>query len=186
MNNIYTESKDMFSEFNALKDSILGGGSASTKTNIEENAKLKWATAEGFVPHYNPNMDEISWVQRPKTALEKLPNYMQVEGSMSPEELANRYPIFQWKANEGLNVAIQKVIQDCLDGVVSVQHAEELLEQMAIDSYPKAKKATKWNESHLSDSDKVGTKEARSKILMSTGGDVATVSKYVKELSGGE
>lgn len=182
MSNIYNETKQMFSEFESLKNSILGS-EKQNETAFEKEEKILWAKAENFAPIYNPNTDEISWVQKPKTTLEKLPNYMQVEGSMSPEQISNSYPIFQWKANSGLNDSIQKVVQDCIDGNISVQHAEELLTQMAKDSYSDAKKATKWSPSQLKESDKVGTKKERDAILAKTGGDVSTVSKYMKEIS---
>lgn len=99
-------------------------------------AKREWAKQEGFSPYYNPNQDDTTWIPKPKPAY-TMPNNQRLQGSMSPERLAEVYPAFATKTKE-IDPLLTEIYQAALDGKVTQQRAQELVMQLAIDTYKQA------------------------------------------------
>lgn len=192
MNNDF---KSMLEQFESVKASILNSGKDTASPEVlSESAKVQWAYNEGYRPAYDPNADKVTWEQRKPTPMEKVPTYMRTQGSMSPEQLANAYTIFQAKNTAPLDILngstvaeVQRgIVTDMLAGNISEQRAEEMLKQLAKSTLPIMKEITGWSESKLKAHDKVSTKEARDALIALKGGDVATESDYLKSLKEGE
>ncbi|EPR3242574.1 hypothetical protein ACU41F_003137 [Klebsiella aerogenes] len=177
----------MLSDYQSLKSSILSHGSVNNNGGMDSvNApeEVKWAIAqeEGFVPHYNPNRDSVVWMPKQETPMEQIPNVMKAGGSMSPEQIANIYPIFQWKNTSGFNDVLAGIIKDLHAGNITTQRAEELVMQLTKESYKEARKATGFSESKLKPQDKVSTKEMRDALINVHGADYASESNYLKQM----
>lgn len=98
--------------------------------------KLQWAAQEGFKPQYDPNTDQVSWVQEPKPPYQQN-HLMNLEGSMSPERLQESYPAFGFKAKH-IDPVLQEIIQKALDGDITTQRAKELTYQLALNTFREA------------------------------------------------
>lgn len=103
-------------------------------------AKMEWAKQEGFNPLYNPNQDEVSWVPEQKPSY-SMPNNLRLQGSMSPERLAEVYPAFQTKKTE-IDPVLSEICQAALDGKITQQRAQELVMQLALDTFADAWQGT--------------------------------------------
>ena len=174
----------MLSDYQGLKESILNHGSINKGVTESTSEQIKWAVAqeEGFAPHYNPNLDKLVWMPKQETPMEQIPNVMKAGGSMSPEQLANVYPILQWKNTSGFNDALAGIITDLHSGHITTQRAEELVMQLAKEAYKEARNATSFSEGKLKPQDKVSTKDLRDSIISVKGSDFASESSYLKQL----
>lgn len=105
----------------------------------ESPAKMQWAMQEGYRPNYDPNSDAVVWTQEPKPAYQAN-HVMNLEGSMSPERMAEVYPAFALKAQH-IDPVLQEIIAKALSGEITTQRAKELAYQLAIDTYKDA-----WSE----------------------------------------
>ncbi|HDG1101546.1 TPA: hypothetical protein PCY80_000313 [Klebsiella aerogenes] len=104
--------------------------------NGKTPAELEWAQQEGFAPKYNPNNNEITWVKTPEPAYSQ-PNVMRLEGSMSPERMAEMYPAFATKAKQ-IDPVLSQIYQAALTGEITHQRAQELVIQLAENTYKDA------------------------------------------------
>lgn len=129
---------EMLSGYQNLVSQIMPQPSVSV---VDDPAKLEWAKQEGFRPEYDPNTDQVSWVQQPKPAYQQ-PHIMNLEASMSPERLQESYPAFAWKAQH-LDPLLQEIIQKALGGEITTQRAKELAYQLAINTFDEAWKEGK-------------------------------------------
>ncbi|EKT3982634.1 hypothetical protein QEF67_003200 [Klebsiella aerogenes] len=177
----------MLSDFEGLKQSITSNGSNRGDMSglpVTEADQIKWniAKQEGYEAHYMPNEDSFVWSPKPKLPVENVANVMKASGSMSPEQLTQVYPIFQWKNTNGMSKMIEAIGNDFLKGNITKARAVELVTQLCNETYNQARKETGFNESKLKPQDKVSTNELRNQILESVGGDVATESNYLKKL----
>jgi hypothetical protein len=98
--------------------------------------KMQWARQEGFNPHYNPNSDDVIWTPTPKPAY-TMPNNQRLQGSMSPERMAEVYPAFATKKDQ-IDPVLSEICQAALDGKITQQRAQELVMQLALDTYKDA------------------------------------------------
>lgn len=119
--------------YEQLAASIMNQGSSKPEM---DPVKLEWAKQEGYRPEYDPNADAVTWAQKPKPAYQQN-HLLNLEGSMSPERLAESFPAFTWKKQHADGV-LQEIIQSALDGKISTQRAKELVYQMALNSFKEA------------------------------------------------
>ncbi|MBF4178903.1 hypothetical protein [Lelliottia nimipressuralis] len=123
----------MLAGYDQLAASIMPQPSREVAKDPE---KLEWAAQEGYRPNYDPNTDSVSWVQEPKPPYQQN-HLMNLEGSMSPERLAESFPAFGWMQQHAAPV-LQEIIQKALDGKITTQRAKELTYQMALNAEKEA------------------------------------------------
>lgn len=124
----------MLAGYEKLAAQITNGAQEEKPEN--EPLKREWAYQEGYKPHYNPNSDEVSWIPAPKPAY-SVPNNLRLQGSMSPERLAEVYPAFAEKS-EQIDPLLTKIYQAALSGEITHQRAQELVLQLAADTQKEA------------------------------------------------
>lgn len=116
--------------YDALASKILG--EPSEKTVVEDPVKRQWALQEGFRPEYNPNADKVTWV--PSMQSTPAPNMLRLKASMSPESLAEVYPMFEQKQRQ-IDGVLTQIYQAAIDGDITHQRAQELAMQLALDTF---------------------------------------------------
>ncbi|MBK0633373.1 hypothetical protein GZZ44_10480 [Klebsiella aerogenes] len=130
-----TRYQQMRDGYDALSARLMPGSKSDDDAPLSPE-RMAWARQEGLQPVYNPNADEVTWVPTPKPAY-TMPNTQRLQGSMSPERLAEVYPAFATKAKE-IDPLLQEIYQAALDGKVTQQRAQELVMQLALDTYKQA------------------------------------------------
>lgn len=139
--NINQQFDAMFDRYEKAASELLATKD-STGTTAENNPlKYQWAKQEGFDPKYDPNSNEVVWTP-PQQPQYNVPDLLKFRGSMSPETMAETYPMFGLKT-EHLDPLLQEIAQNVLDGKITHQRGEELIFQLMMDNYPEAKKRGK-------------------------------------------
>ena len=131
--NYEKEIKGLKAGYEQLAASIMSTGEQSPE---KDPVKLEWAKQEGYQPQYDPNAGAVIWSQKPKPAYQQN-HLMNLEGSMSPERLAEAFPAFGWKQKHADGV-LQEIIQKALDGGITTQRAKELVYQLALNAEKEA------------------------------------------------
>lgn len=129
---------DMRSRYDDMAANILG--KKEDKTPLEDPVKRQWAMQEGFRPAYNPNSDKITWL--PQRQPHQAPNIARLRGSMSPEALAEVYPMFGHKQKQ-IDGALTQIYQAAIDGQITHQRAQEMVMQLALDTFKDVSKGQK-------------------------------------------
>ncbi|EIP3951812.1 hypothetical protein LSB85_003679 [Salmonella enterica] len=139
--NINQQFDKLFEQYNAMANEILGTYNATGTTAENDPIKYNWAKQEGYQQEYDPNANEVVWTQKPE-ANYNVPDLMKFRGSMSPETMAENYPMFGLKTDliDGL---LKEICQEVLSGKITQQRGEELIHQLMSDTYKEAKKLGK-------------------------------------------
>ncbi|MBZ7392385.1 hypothetical protein FMJ22_13370 [Klebsiella michiganensis] len=138
--NINQQFNELFAQYDQRANEILSAGKGGT-TAENDPIKYEWAKQEDFEPEYDPNSNEVVWSKKPKPHYD-VPDLMKFRGSMSPETMAENYPMFQVKT-EKLDGLLQNIYQQVLDGKITQQRGEELVFQLMNSTYKEAKKQGK-------------------------------------------
>lgn len=139
--NINQQFDALFERYNQQANEILSSHAKTATTPENDPIKLEWAKQEGYQPEYDPNANQVVWTQQPQPAY-NVSSLMKFRGSMSPETMADNYPMFSLKT-EHLDSMLQEIYQNVLDGKITQQRGEELVYQMMSDTYKEAKKRGK-------------------------------------------
>lgn len=136
--NPYKHFDDMRTRYDTMAASIMG--KSEDKAPLEDPVKRQWAMQEGFRPTYDPNSDKITWI--PQRQPHQAPNLARLRGSMSPEALAEVYPMFAHKQKQ-IDGTLQQIYQAAIDGQITHQRAQELVMQLALDTFKDVSKGQK-------------------------------------------
>ncbi|WP_260863379.1 hypothetical protein [Citrobacter sp. Marseille-Q6884] len=136
--NINQQFDQLFEQYNARASEILASHNTSGTTAENDPIKYQWAKQEGYQQEYDPNSNEIMWTKAPE-ANYSVPDLMKFRGSMSPETMAENYPMFGLKTDR-IDGLLQEIYQEVLDGKITQQRGEELIYQLMSDTYKDAKK----------------------------------------------
>lgn len=139
--NINQQFDALFEQYNQRASEILSSSTKTATTPENDPVKFEWANQEGFKPEYDPNANQVVWTKQPEPAY-NVPSLLKFRGSMSPETMADNYPMFGLKS-EHLDPMIQEISQNALDGKITQQRGEELVYQLMSDMYKEAKKRGK-------------------------------------------
>lgn len=131
-----TRFQQMRDDYDKLTARLMPGNSDNGDDAPLSPEKREWARQEGLTPVYNPNQDNVTWTPKPKPAY-TMPNNQRLQGSMSPERLAEVYPAFATKKSE-IDPVLSEICQAALDGKITQQRAQELVLQLALDTYKQA------------------------------------------------
>lgn len=137
--NITQQYQNMRDNYEKLATQLMPAAQESAP--VGDPVKLEWAKQEGFKPTYDPNSDDITWVRQPEPAY-KVPDMMKLQGSMSPEALAEVYPMFGVKQQQ-VDPVLQKIFEAALNGEITHQRANELVFQLMNDVWDKLDKSDK-------------------------------------------
>lgn len=135
MRKVTQEFNTMLANYEKLAAHILGSDGKEDKP-VDDPLKIEWATQEGYRPHYNPNSDEVSWIRQPQPVYQ-VPMTLKMQGSMSPEALAEVYPMFAVKQQE-VDPVLAQIFEAALKGDITQQRARELTYQLLSDTYKTA------------------------------------------------
>lgn len=139
--NINKQFDAMFDRYDKLAGELLATKDNSGTTAENDPLKFQWAKQEGFDPKFDPNANDIVWTHRPQGNY-NVPDLLKLRGSMSPETMAETYPMFSAKTS-AVDKALAEIYQNVLDGKITHQRGEELAYQLAVDTYDEAKKQGK-------------------------------------------
>lgn len=139
--NINKQFDQLFEQYNERASEILASHSTSGTTAENDPIKHQWAKQEGWQQEYDPNANEVMWTKKPE-ANYNVPDLMKFRGSMSPETMAENYPMFGLKTDK-IDGLLQKIYQSVLGGEITQQRGEELIFQLMSDTYKEAKKLGK-------------------------------------------
>lgn len=139
--NINKQFDQLFEQYNARASEILSSHNTTGTTAENDPIKHRWAKQEGWQEEYDPNANEVVWTKKPG-ANYGVPDLMKFRGSMSPETMAESYPMFGLKTDR-IDGLLQEIYQDVLDGKITQQRGEELVFQLMSDTYKEAKKLGK-------------------------------------------
>lgn len=136
--NPYKVFAEMHTRYNDMAANIMG--KPEEKTPLEDPVKRQWAMQEGFSPKYDPNSDKVTWI--PQRQPHQAPNLARLRGSMSPEALAEVFPMFGHKQKQ-IDGTLQQIYQAAIDGQITHQRAQELVMQLALDTFKDVSKGQK-------------------------------------------
>ncbi|HGW6103722.1 TPA: hypothetical protein ACNIQM_001850 [Citrobacter werkmanii] len=139
--NINQQFDQLFERYNAMANEIMASHDTTGTTAENDPVKFQWAKQEGYQQEYDPNANEVVWTKKPLANYD-VPDLMKFRGSMSPETMAESYPMFGLKT-EKIDGLLQKIYQAVLSGEITQQRGEELIFQLMSDTYKEAKKLGK-------------------------------------------
>lgn len=137
--NIHQQFAEMVGSYDKLAAQLMPA--AQPVTPEADPAKYQWAKQEGYEPHFDPNSNQVTWIQKPKPSYD-VPELLKFRGSMSPETMAENYPMFGLKADR-LDPLLTEIYKKVLDGEISQQRGEELCFQLMKNTFKEAKKLGK-------------------------------------------
>lgn len=121
MTTLRQQYEEMRASYEHAKNEILG----VQKSQIDDpDIKLDWANQEGYKPQYDPNANEVSWIKEPEPAY-NTPDIMVLQGSMSPERLAEVFPEYAY-SKQHLQPKIEAIIKATQGQEITMQRAIEL------------------------------------------------------------
>lgn len=135
--NINQQFDQLFEQYNARASEILASHNTTGTTAENDPVKYQWAKQEGWQQEYDPNANEVMWTKTPE-ANYNVPDLMKFRGSMSPETMAENYPMFGLKTDR-IDGLLQEICQEVLEGKITQQRGEELIHQLMSDTYKEAK-----------------------------------------------
>ncbi|XUA17745.1 hypothetical protein ACQVA2_13785 [Citrobacter sp. OP27] len=139
--NINKQFDALFSHYDKMAGELLSTNDNAGTTAESDPLKFQWAKQEGFDPKYDPNSNQVVWTRQPQGNY-NVPDLLKLRGSMSPETMAETYPMFGLKGTH-VDELLQEIYQNVLDGKITHQRGEELCYQLALDTYDEAKKQGK-------------------------------------------
>lgn len=126
MTTLRQQFEDMRANYQKMANEIMG---VKPEAVEDPSMKLDWANQEGYKPEYDPNTDEVSWIKAPEPAY-NTPDIMVLQGSMSPERLAEVFPEYAY-SKQHLQPKIEMIIKMAQSQEITLQRGIELAIEIA-------------------------------------------------------